>query len=919
MHDDGDSQCEISNGIPESGLPGAGLTRLPNAPVASESALVRGRLMWPTDDLGTEMLTLVVGPAGYGKTTLMAQHFAASRAAGYMTIWLAAERVFDGGDRLAVALLAAFAKACKDQELLQLAMAGPVAATERWATGILFDRLTSADQSVRLYIDDFHLVETEASCILVERLLAWLAPSGRVAVASRRRPQIGLSRLIANGQVRNIDTSQLRFTQAEGAAFLGEGFSSESAASAVRQTEGWPGAMHLVRLSTKMSSGSDWSAPLLPFNNTESPRIAQIHDYLAEQVFIGLDRRNQDFLKAISILDRVEPELARIVSGFDDSANLVVNLAREGCFLFPDGSADGSFHCHQLFRDFLLDRLREDCGMDEAALRRIAAEALYARRRFHEAFNQAILLGDVDFLEELAGRCGGWRLSFVEGIHVWSAVSALPATVVAGHLHLQLSRAYYLLQRGKVREARLCLDQLLDLHSMTDGFADEAELKLFGLVLTIYEDRLIPDDERASLLTTAAGHVDRGDAAVATLIIELLAWERIAAGDFNDAIRLGWDAVRLSEEGDVVLLNAYALMAVALGHFMKANLRAARLHIDRAIDHAARSLGEFGDQHLAARALRAEIAMEQGEFSLAETLIAPVWHELDRLDLWPDLAFSIVRVVSGCAVRSAGLEAALENCEDGRERMHGRGFDRIERQIGLHMVSMALSANRLDRAEALYAEQTGQLRPGFGHDRAATHRMRADHAIVRCRLLMARAASHGENFDLADGLADYPDHDVEHYRPILSLLNAELAFGLGAQDRALDHFGRAVFDCELNQRVLPFLECGGWLDALITCAQSAGSYSGSSAAFIKRVVAIRNPATSDDGGAEIARSVHPPGGLSPREAEVFRFLCAGYTSKEIARRLDLSVNTVMSYRKTMYGKLGVSSRSGLVNLSIQQG
>ncbi len=60
-------------------------------------------------------------------------------------------------------------------------------------------------------------------------------------------------------------------------------------------------------------------------------------------------------------------------------------------------------------------------------------------------------------------------------------------------------------------------------------------------------------------------------------------------------------------------------------------------------------------------------------------------------------------------------------------------------------------------------------------------------------------------------------------------------------------------------------------------------------------------------------------GLSPRELQVLRLVAEGKTSKDIAVMLDLGLQTVRSYRKTMMKKLGVNNVAGLTQLALSAG
>ena len=110
--------------------------------------------------------------------------------------------------------------------------------------------------------------------------------------------------------------------------------------------------------------------------------------------------------------------------------------------------------------------------------------------------------------------------------------------------------------------------------------------------------------------------------------------------------------------------------------------------------------------------------------------------------------------------------------------------------------------------------------------------------------------------------------------------------------------------------VLKKASSGELLDALRTVARG-GSYLSSQ-------VSDRLLARIQRGDLE-TRDRSPLESLSPRELQVLRLVAEGKTSKDIAVLLDLGVQTVRSYRKTMMKKLGVSNVAGLIQLALAAG
>jgi DNA-binding NarL/FixJ family response regulator len=111
--------------------------------------------------------------------------------------------------------------------------------------------------------------------------------------------------------------------------------------------------------------------------------------------------------------------------------------------------------------------------------------------------------------------------------------------------------------------------------------------------------------------------------------------------------------------------------------------------------------------------------------------------------------------------------------------------------------------------------------------------------------------------------------------------------------------------------VLKQASSGDLLDALRSVVRG-GSYLSSqvSEMVLRRI---------QSGELQLRTSLGPIGKLSPREQQVLRLISSGKTSKEIAVLLDLSEQTVRSYRKTLMKKLGVNNVAGLTHMALAAG
>ena len=77
------------------------------------------------------------------------------------------------------------------------------------------------------------------------------------------------------------------------------------------------------------------------------------------------------------------------------------------------------------------------------------------------------------------------------------------------------------------------------------------------------------------------------------------------------------------------------------------------------------------------------------------------------------------------------------------------------------------------------------------------------------------------------------------------------------------------------------------------------------------------PISAEPSSAPPARASNYPAGLTAREVEVLRLLAMGLTDAQIAEQLVLSLHTVHAHLRTIYSKLGVTSRSAATRFAFE--
>src|SRR5256714_9844750 len=199
-------------------------------------------------------LTLVSAPAGFGKTTLLAQWFAES---GMPVAWLSLEV----GDNELVRFLSYLIAALQtlDPHLGAVALAllqmPPPAAAETVLTLLTNDVGSHGRDGgdFAFVLDDYHVIDAKPIDQALTYLVEHLPPQMHLIIATREDPDLPLARLRARGHLTELRATDLRFTASEAAGFLtqvmGLNLSTEDIAALEDRTEGWIPGLKLLALS----------------------------------------------------------------------------------------------------------------------------------------------------------------------------------------------------------------------------------------------------------------------------------------------------------------------------------------------------------------------------------------------------------------------------------------------------------------------------------------------------------------------------------------------------------------------------------------------------------------------------------------------------------------------------------------------
>jgi LuxR family maltose regulon positive regulatory protein len=338
----------------------------------------------------------VEGPAGYGKTTLLALW---AEADDRPFAWLSV----DQHDNDPIVLLTHLAVALDRLSPLPPEIFDALRSAGVSVPGTVVPRLGAAlsrvPQPLVLVVDDVHHLREGASLDALATLVGHLRGTTQIALAGRSMP-VPLARYRVQGRALEIGADSLAFDGPGARALLraaGAELPDEEVAQLARRTEGWAAGLYLAALSrTRTPTGPASGVPL------PGPGDRLIADYLQAELVSQLSPRDLAFLSRTAVLDRLSGPLCDAVLEESGSAAELEHLRQENLFLVPLDDRGGWYRYHPLFKDLLRAKLE---GSDPDRVRdllRRAADWCEADGQLETALHYAQDAEDVDRVARLA-------------------------------------------------------------------------------------------------------------------------------------------------------------------------------------------------------------------------------------------------------------------------------------------------------------------------------------------------------------------------------------------------------------------------------------------------------------------------------------------------------------------------------------
>jgi LuxR family transcriptional regulator, maltose regulon positive regulatory protein len=349
-------------------------------------------------------LILVDAPAGYGKTTLVAQ-WRGRAADGRPFAWIS----LNADDNDPVSLWSHVAHALHRarpelsvQPILETLRAQPPDIGGATLPALV-NELNALPGPVVLVLDDYHRVKERRCHAQVDYLLGHLPPMVQLVLTTRADPPLPLARLRSTGDMVELRMSELRFTPAEASALISRtaavALADSDLADLVGRTEGWPAGVYLAALSLRghPSPGG--------FVRQFSGNTRYVADLLIEEVLSRQPDHIRRFLARTAILGEFSAPLSDAVLGSADAAEIIETLERENLFVVPVDENRGWYRYHRLFAQLLRSQLtRAEPGIVPTLHLRASAWYRDAGSPL-EAIGHALAGGDIAGAVDLIAGC----------------------------------------------------------------------------------------------------------------------------------------------------------------------------------------------------------------------------------------------------------------------------------------------------------------------------------------------------------------------------------------------------------------------------------------------------------------------------------------------------------------------------------
>ncbi|MEM9219226.1 MAG: LuxR C-terminal-related transcriptional regulator [Cyanobacteria bacterium P01_F01_bin.150] len=898
-----------------------------------------------------QKLTLVSAPAGFGKTTLLAEWIATvpAKSAAWVSL--------DQGDnvlavfwRYLITALQKIQPSLGERSLSLLRSSQPPSIES--ILMMLLNELTAVETDIVLILDDYHTIETPAIHDSIVFFLRHLPPQVHLIIASRVDPPLSLARLRSHGDLTELRVSDLRFTPDEAAAFLklvmGMAISAAAVSALEQRTDGWIAGLQLAALS--MQGREDISDFVEAFSGNDR----YIVDYLMEEVLQRQPDRVRHFLLQTAILERLSGSLCDALCGDfidqSDGQKMLETLERGNLFIMPLDNKRQWYRYHHLFADVLQAYALREWPERMSNLHQRASKWYEQNSLFSDAIRHALAAKDFERAVDLIEQVWPDMRNCQQEATVLGWIKALPDPLVRTRPALSVAYALVLLNAGQLDAVEASLQDAE--RALAESAAAAQDAKHYrSLPASIANTRAF----RAQALGDFAGTIayaqqaltllpseEDNERGVTSAFLGLAYW---TSGDVAAAYQSFAEGLRIFQTVGNIQIAICATSVLAQMGLAQGWLQAAIATCEQALHLAAQQpvpiLQGTSDLHLAL----SELHYEQGDLDTAYALLEK-GEVLRKNGSTSGADYLWWRIKAQLTAAQGDLDTALSQLQEA-ERLYRRSPLPNIRPIEALKVRWWLQQGRL--AEAL----SWVKKCGLSVNDPPDYLREYEH-LTLARVLLAQ--------DKQDEASEVIEQVIGLLNQLLAAAKAKARTGsmikiltlLALAEKRQDNSAAAILSLERalilakpEGHVRIFADCGlpmaqllqqamtqsvtpTYTQQLLTALEHWGQkpYAPKSPSP-QPLLTIQNlkskiqnqptpsPSQEGDRSSPTPQPLLDP--LSQRELDVLRLLNTELSGPEIAREMVVALSTVRTHTKHIYSKLNVTNRRAAVKRAVELG
>lgn len=444
-------------------------------PQISRTHLHRPTLVSAICDDPDQRHTVLIAPAGYGKTSLLTE---VAQQAKRDVIWLQLDEGDNDPATMMAYLMEGFRRKFSGDLLSNLKQDEDIV-PDRLLVILLNQLVEKTEFKCMVMLDDYHIIHNPAVHKLMMMLIENMPDGIRLIIASRITPALPLSRWHVRQQLLEVRAQQLRFTETETAQWLKlqtlelpDNFVHEL----VSRTEGWGAGLQLFT--------SVWNDRSSPQQTLERLHGSQTHifAYLMEEVFSQQSADVQSFLLRCSIFSELNPIICERVMGVSSAQGLLTEIEKHG--LFVARLDNDWFRLHQLFRDFLINRFQQQSPDDYIDIQMKAGDYFARHRQTELAFQHYVSAGAYDHAIEMLLDFADAYLIRGRFEEIQSNINLIPSDVRQAALSLRLLQAQLLRVGGQLTPALNHLEMIVHHEEGSRATLCQAQLERSAIYLS---------------------------------------------------------------------------------------------------------------------------------------------------------------------------------------------------------------------------------------------------------------------------------------------------------------------------------------------------------------------------------------------------------------------------------------------------